>query len=79
LPVPTPGPRWWLPRWPKIPVPPRLFGATDLPQLTASGLPVSALSALPWPLRRPVAEAPTLAAAYVLCDKYAGAPDLVRA
>jgi hypothetical protein len=48
------------------PNPPRLFDSTDLPPFTASGLPPQQLASLPWPLRRPVAEAATLSAAYEL-------------
>ena len=40
---------------------PRLFGSADLPPFTASGLDPSYLATLPWPLRCPVAAAPTLA------------------
>src|SRR5215472_11793799 len=54
--------------------PPRLFGDRDLPAFTASGLDPSVLASQPWPIRRQMAAAPTLAAAYELADKYAG-PD----
>jgi hypothetical protein len=60
------------------PNPPQLFGDADYPAFTASGLPVSVLASLPWPLRRPVAQAPDLAAAYQLVDKYAGVPDMAK-
>ena len=60
------------------PNPPTLFESGDLPPFTASGLPPSVLAGLPWPLRRPVAEAGTLKDAYALVEKYAGAPDLAR-
>jgi hypothetical protein len=58
------------------PDPPTLFESGDLPPFTASGLPPSVLAGLPWPLRRPVAEAATLKAAYALVDKYAADPAL---
>ena len=51
---------------------PRLFGSDDLPPFTASGLPPEVLAAQPWPLRRLLAEAPTLAAAYEIMDRYSG-------
>jgi hypothetical protein len=54
------------------PNPPRLFESGDLPPFTVSGLDPQTLAGLPWPLRRPVAEAPTLAAAYELVARYAG-------
>jgi hypothetical protein len=60
------------------PNPPRLFGDRDLPLICASPLNPQVLASLPWPLRRPVAEAPTMAIAYSLISKYADAPDLVR-
>lgn len=60
------------------PNPPKLFGDRDLPPFTASGLDPNILMQLPWPLRRPVAAAGTLKAAYVMVEKYAGAPELTR-
>jgi hypothetical protein len=45
---------------------PRLFGGCDLALITASGLDPQVLASLPWPLRRPVAEASTLKTAYEL-------------
>jgi hypothetical protein len=60
------------------PDPPRLFGNADLPPFTASGLDPVHLARVPWPLRRPMAEAPTLAAAYQLQAKYEDNPDMAR-
>ncbi len=56
------------------PDPPKLFGTTDLPPFTASGIDPQVLASLPWPIRRPVAEAPTLQAAYELADAWRRAP-----
>jgi hypothetical protein len=50
------------------PNPPRLFGDRDLPAFTSSGLDPSVLAGLPWPLRRPVAQATSLAKAYALVE-----------
>jgi hypothetical protein len=61
------------------PRPPKLFGDADLPAFTASGLDPGQLAALPWPLRRPVAAAPTRAGAYELAAKYQGAPEMAHA
>jgi len=36
------------------------------------------LADLPWPLRRPVAQATTLSAAYALVEKYAGRPEMTK-
>ncbi|HEY5990309.1 MAG TPA: hypothetical protein VIV12_28570 [Streptosporangiaceae bacterium] len=55
------------------PSPPRLFGSRDLPLSTASGLDPHILGGLPWPLRRTVAAAATLHAAYELIDQYGDA------
>ena len=60
------------------PEPPRLFDDRDLPPFTASGIDPSVLATLPWPLRRPVAEAPTLKIAYALVERYAGQPEMAR-
>jgi hypothetical protein len=57
------------------PNPPRLFGDRDLPPFTASGLDPAMLASLPWPVRREVAEAPTLAAAYQLAERYGSGSD----
>jgi hypothetical protein len=57
---------------------PRLFSDRDLPLITASGLDPQVLASLPWPLRRPVAEASTLKIAYELISKYADSFDMVR-
>jgi hypothetical protein len=54
--------------------PPELFEDGPLPAFCASGLDPSLLAALPWPVRRPIAAAPSLAAAYALWQQYAG-PD----
>jgi len=51
---------------------PKLFGDKDLPPFTASGLPPEQLAQHPWPIRRLMAAAPTLKAAYDLADKYSG-------
>jgi hypothetical protein len=62
------------------PNPPRLFGDRDLPLVTASGLDPHLLGDLPWMLRRPVAAAATMKAAYEMIDRYTGGqvadPDL---
>jgi hypothetical protein len=62
------------------PNPPRLFGDRDLPVITASGLDPHLLADLPWMLRRPVAQAPTMKAAFDLIDRFTGGevadPDL---
>jgi hypothetical protein len=47
---------------------PELFGDSPLPAFTANGLPPEQLASLPWPLRRHVAEAATLAKAYELVE-----------
>ena len=60
------------------PNPPALFGDEDLPPFTASGLDPRELAALPWPLRRPVAQAPTLAIAFALVQRYAGVPEMTK-
>ncbi len=60
------------------PTPPALFGDEDLPPFTASGLDPRMLADLPWPLRRPVAQATTLSAAYALVEKYAGVPEMTK-
>jgi hypothetical protein len=57
---------------------PRLFGDGDLPLFTASGLDPSILARMPWPIRRPMAEAPTIQAAYELASRYEGNPDMAR-
>jgi hypothetical protein len=57
---------------------PALFGDADLPPFTASGLDPRMLADLPWPLRRPVAQAPTLSAAYALVEKYAELPEMIK-
>jgi hypothetical protein len=54
------------------PSPPRLFGDTDLPPFTASGLDPQVLASLPWPLRRPAAAMAKLSAVYALVEKYTG-------
>jgi hypothetical protein len=51
---------------------PRLFGDTDYPLTTASGMDANKLTQLPWALRRPVAAAKTPADVYNLVDKYSG-------
>jgi hypothetical protein len=56
------------------PNPPRLFGGSDLPPFTASGLDPRILATLPWALRRPAAAMPTLKEAYELVERY-GDPD----
>jgi hypothetical protein len=58
--------------------PPQLFGDADYPPFTASGLDPRLLASLPWPLRRPVAAAATLAEAWHMVDKYAGTPDMAK-
>lgn len=60
------------------PNPPRLFGSRDLPLFTASGLDPNVLSALPWPLRRPVAAVATLRNAYAMVQRYEGSPEMSR-
>lgn len=60
------------------PSPPTLFESGDLPPFTASELPPSVLAGLPWPLRRPVAEAATLKDAYALLQRYADNPELAH-
>jgi hypothetical protein len=50
--------------------PPELFGDAPLPPFTASGLPPEQLASLPWPLRRPVAAATSLADAWRMVDRY---------
>ena len=60
------------------PNPPALFGDQDLPPFTASGLDPRELASLPWPLRRPVAQASTLSAAYALVERYAGVPEMTK-
>lgn len=54
---------------------PELFGDRPLPAFTASGLPPEQLASLAWPLRRPVAQAPTLAKAYELVDRFGSGAD----
>ncbi len=61
------------------PNPPALFGDQDLPPFTASGLDPRELASLPWPLRRPVAQASTLAVAFALVDRYSGVPEMTKA
>jgi hypothetical protein len=63
------------------PNPPALFfefGNEDLPPFTASGLDPHMLAGLPWPLRRPVAQAATLSAAYGMISKYADQPEMTK-
>jgi hypothetical protein len=55
-----------------------LFGDADLPPFCASGLDPRLLADLPWPLRRPVAPATTLAIAYALVEKHAGIPEMTK-
>ena len=43
--------------------PPKLFGDSDLPPFTASGLDPQVLARHPWPIRQAMASAPTLKAA----------------
>jgi hypothetical protein len=58
------------------PHPPKLFFEfdADLPGFTSSGLDPAILATMPWPARRPIAEASTLAGAYELVARYGG-PD----
>jgi hypothetical protein len=73
---PGADPAWYAPNPLLAEMQRRLFEDADLPLFTASGLPPSLLAGLPWPLRRPVAAAPTQAAAYRLVEKYAPNPQL---
>lgn len=58
------------------PNPPELFGSRSMPLVTASGIAPTLLLSLPWQIRRAVAAAPTMAAAYALIDQFGDDPGM---